>query len=111
MSGADVTAKHEGRSTIGPALKDVGTTCFLTDRVQIKAFNQFEDMVLIDGITQPNLEPFGFRRARFGVVDYCKFARQAVLLDCLTILTLRQTFGTKGGLNQRNLRAYAESVG
>jgi hypothetical protein len=41
MAGANIATQHECRRTIRPALKNVGATGFLTDCVQVKAFDQF----------------------------------------------------------------------
>ncbi len=54
MSRADIAAEHECRGAIRPALEDVRTFCFLTNRVQVQALNQVEQMVLIGWIAQAN---------------------------------------------------------
>src|SRR5436190_16903782 len=61
MTGTDVAAQHKGRSPISPALEDVRTPRFLTNRVQVQALNQVEQMVLIRWITEANPQPLGFR--------------------------------------------------
>src|SRR5947207_7811218 len=75
MTGTDVAAQHKGRSPISPALEDVWAPCFLTNRVQVQALNQVEQMVLIGWIAQANSQPTGFRLTRFGVQNL-KFAAQ-----------------------------------
>ena len=57
VTRADIAAQHEGRRSIGPALKDVGALCFLTDRVQVKPFDQLKQVVLVGWITQTNPQP------------------------------------------------------
>src|SRR5437868_5260960 len=76
MTGTDVAAQHKGRSPISPALEDVWAPCFLTNRMQIQALNQVEQMVLIGWIAQTNPQPSGFWLTRFGVQNL-KFAAQA----------------------------------
>jgi hypothetical protein len=63
---ANVAAQHEGRSPIGPALKNIRTASFLTHRVQIQTLNQLQDVVLIGWVAQTNFQPFGLRLAWFG---------------------------------------------
>ena len=75
MPRANVAPQHKGRSSISPALEDVWAPCFLTNRVQIQALNQAEQMVLIGWIAQPNPQPFRLRLAWFGVQNL-KFAGQ-----------------------------------
>ena len=55
MACADVSAQHEGRGPVRPAFKDVRTTSFLTDGVQIQALDQLQNIVLIGRIAKPNL--------------------------------------------------------
>ena len=66
MSRADVSAQHESGRAVRPALEDVGTARFLADGVQVEALNQFQHIVLIGGVAQPDFQPFGFRLSRFG---------------------------------------------
>src|SRR4051812_44682183 len=47
MARADVAREHEGRCSIRPALEDVRTPRFLTHGVQVQAFDQLENMILI----------------------------------------------------------------
>ena len=68
MPGADVSAQHEGRRPVRPAFEDVWTTCFLTDGVQVQALNQFQNIVLIGGVAQPDFQPLGLGLSRFGRV-------------------------------------------
>src|SRR5207245_4864770 len=79
MPSANITAQHERRRAIRPAFEDVRTTRFLTDRMQIQALNQPEQVILIRRITQTNLQPFRFWLTRFGVEDL-KFADQRLYL-------------------------------
>ena len=39
MTRADVAAEHERRGAIGPAFKNVWTTSFLTNSVQVESFD------------------------------------------------------------------------
>jgi hypothetical protein len=66
MARADVSAQHERRRSVRPAFEDVWTTGFLTDGVQVQALNQFQNIVLIGGIAQPDFQPFGLGLSRFG---------------------------------------------
>ena len=54
VARADIAAQHERGGAIGPALKNVRTLGFLTNRVQIQPLDQLEEMVLIRRITQTN---------------------------------------------------------
>jgi hypothetical protein len=65
MTRANVAAKHERRRAIRPTFEDVWATRFLTDRVQVKTFNQLQYVILIGRIAQTNLQPVGFGLARF----------------------------------------------
>src|SRR5438034_94729 len=78
VSRADVAAEHECRCAIRPTLKNVGTFRFLTNRVQVQALNQVEQMVLIGWIAQTNPQPLGFRLTWFGVQNL-KFSGQEYL--------------------------------
>lgn len=81
MTRADVAAQHKRRRAIGPALKDVWTTRFLTNRVQIQPFDELQNLVLIGRITETNPEPFGFGLTDALVVaDNTKFASQLIYL-------------------------------
>jgi hypothetical protein len=71
---ANVAPKHEGRSAVGPTLKDVRTTSFLTDCVKIQTFDQLQHVLLIRRIAEADLQPFWLRLARSGVADNAKFA-------------------------------------
>jgi hypothetical protein len=64
MASADVAREHESGRSVRPAFKDVGAARLLTDRVQVQALYQFQHVVLIRGIAQPNLQPFGLWLAR-----------------------------------------------
>ncbi len=64
MPRADVAAEHERRRSIRPALKNVRTARFLTNRVQVESLDQFEHMVLIGRIAQADAQPF-----RLGLTD------------------------------------------
>ena len=75
MTGTDVAAQHKGRSPISPALEDVWAPCFLTNRVQVQALNQLQQMILIRRIAEANPEPLRFRLTWFGVQNL-KFAGQ-----------------------------------
>jgi hypothetical protein len=41
VTSADIAAKHKSCRPVSPAFEDVGTPCFLTDRVQLQPLNQF----------------------------------------------------------------------
>ena len=58
VTSADVAAKHERGRAIRPALENVWTAGFLTNRVQVEALDQLEHLVLISRIAQPNPQPF-----------------------------------------------------
>jgi hypothetical protein len=70
---ADVAAQHEGRCSVGPALKDVGALRFLADRVQLQPLNQFQKMIVVGWIADTNPQPFRLGLTGFWVQD-CKFA-------------------------------------
>ena len=71
MTRADIPAKHEGCSAIRPALKNVRATSLLTYRVQIQAFNQLQDLILIGRVAESDAQPLGFGLAHLLVVtDY-----------------------------------------
>src|ERR1051325_5919734 len=77
MTRADVAAEHERRSSIGPTLKNVRTTSFLTNGVQVESFDQLQHLVLIRGVAQSNAQPFGFGLTYLLIVaDYTEFAGQ-----------------------------------
>ena len=77
MACADVAAEHEGRSAIGPALKNVRTARFLADGVQVETFDQLQDLVLIRRVTQADAQPFGLWLGDLLIVaDYTEFAGQ-----------------------------------
>jgi hypothetical protein len=81
VARTDVAAEHERRRSIGPALENVGTTRFLADCVQVQAFNQFQDTVLIGRIAQADAQPFGLGLAYLLIVaDDTKFAGQLIYL-------------------------------
>jgi len=65
MSRTDIAPEHERRGTIRPALKDVWAARFLANRVQVQAFDQLEQVILIRWIAQTNLEPLRFWLPRF----------------------------------------------
>jgi hypothetical protein len=77
VAGTDVAAQHEGGRTVGPALKDVGALRFLTNRVQVQALDQLEQVVLVRRITQTNAEPLGLWLTWF-LVENVKFAGQSI---------------------------------
>ena len=58
MTGADVAAEHERGCSVRPALENVGATRFLANCVQIEALDQFEHLVLVGWIAQPDAQPF-----------------------------------------------------
>jgi len=65
VSRANIATKHEGGRAIRPAFEDVWAPRFLTNGVQVKALNQLQDMILIAGIAETNLQPVGFGLAWF----------------------------------------------
>jgi hypothetical protein len=79
MTCADVATEHESRSPIGPTLKNVWTTGFLTDGVQVESFDQLQDLVLVGRIAQTDAKPFGFGLTYLLIVtDYTEFAGQLI---------------------------------
>jgi len=71
VARADVPAEHERRRPVRPALKNVRTTRFLTNGVEIQALDQFEHLVLIGGIAEPDAQPFRFGLTNLLIVtDY-----------------------------------------
>ena len=83
MASADVSAQHECRRAIRPAFENVRALRFLTDCVEIQSLNQLQQMVLIRGVAETNLEPIGFWLPRCGV-ENSKFAGQVSYLKlCL----------------------------
>jgi hypothetical protein len=79
MPGANIAAEHERRGAIRPALENIGTTRFLTDRVQVESFDQLQHLVLIGWVTQTDAQPFGFWLTDLLIVaDYSEFAGQLI---------------------------------
>src|ERR1700704_3476101 len=78
MAGADVAAEHERCGAIGPAFKDIWAPRFLTNRVQVQAFDQLEQVILVRRIAQTNPQPIGFWLTRLWVQD-SEFAGQSDL--------------------------------
>jgi len=79
MTRADVAAEHERRRAIRPTLKDVRTTSFLTNGVQVESFDQLQYLVLIRWIAQTDAQPFGFGLAYLLIVtDYTELAGQLI---------------------------------
>ena len=79
MTRADVAAKHESRSPIGPTLENVWTTGFLADGVQVESFDQLQHLVLVRWIPEADAEPFGFGLTYLLIVtDYTEFAGQLI---------------------------------
>ena len=77
MARADIAAEHEGRGSIGPAFKNVGTARFLADGVQIETFDQLQHLVLIGRVAQADAQPFGLWLTDLLIVaDYTEFAGQ-----------------------------------
>jgi hypothetical protein len=52
MTRADVAAEHEGRGAIGPTFKNVWTTSFLANCMQVKTFDELQHLVLISRVAQ-----------------------------------------------------------
>jgi hypothetical protein len=75
MARANIATQHKCRRPISPALENVWAFCFLANRVQVKSFNQLEQMILVRRIAQTDPEPFGLWLTWFGVKDV-KFAGQ-----------------------------------
>ena len=69
VTRADIAAEHKGSSAVSPALKDVWTLCFLTNRVQVQALNQLQQVILVGRIAQTNPQPFRFWLTRFAIED------------------------------------------
>lgn len=77
MTRTDIAAKHERSCAIGPTLKNVGTTRFLTNRVQIEPFNQLEHIILIGWVAETYAKPFRLGLTDLLIVaDYTEFAGQ-----------------------------------
>ena len=94
MTRADVAAEHERRSAIGPTFKNIGTTSFLTNGVQVESFDQLQHLVLVRWIAQPDAQPFGFGLTYFlVVVDYTEFAGQ--LITSVRILQIWTEIGQR----------------
>jgi hypothetical protein len=73
MPRADIPTEHERCRAIRPALENVRTLRFLANGVQVQAFNQLEQMVLIRRVAQTNLQPLGLWLPRPGdavIADY-----------------------------------------
>src|SRR6266849_2922300 len=85
MARADVAAQHEGCCAIGPALENVRALCFLANRVQVQALNQFEQAILVSRIAQTDPEPLGLWLTWFGVKDV-KFAGQILVTSIAEII-------------------------
>ena len=91
MTRADVAAQHERRGAIGPTLKNVGTTGFLADGVQVKSFNQLQHLVLRRWVAETNAQPLGLGFTDLlKVADYSEFAGQ--LITSVTILRIDYGF-------------------
>ena len=83
MASANVSAQHKCRRAIRPAFENVRALRFLTDCVEIQSLNQLQQVVLIRGVAETNLEPIGFWLTRCGV-ENSKFAGQVSYLKlCL----------------------------
>src|SRR5947207_3379829 len=81
VSRADVATQHERRGAVGPALENVRAARFLTDRMQVEAFDQLQHLILIRRIAQTNLQPWWLRLARLlDIIDYSKFAGHSFYL-------------------------------
>src|SRR2546425_7637562 len=66
VTRADIATQHKCGSPISPALENVWAPCFLTNRVEIQALDQLEQMILIGRIAQTNPQP-----VRFGLTRLC----------------------------------------
>ena len=100
MPCADVAAEHERGCAIRPALKNVRTTSFLTNGMQVKSLDQLQHVVLIGWIAQPDLQPFRLRLTDFGIItDDAELARQFdTSVKVWLILTLEMCLGISAGL-------------
>jgi len=78
MARANIATQHKGRGPIGPALENVRALCFLANCVQVKSFNQLEQMILVSRIAQTDPEPLGLWLTWFGVKDL-EFAGQILV--------------------------------
>ena len=95
MARADVAAKHESRGPIGPTLKNVRTTGFLTDGVQVESFDQLQHLILVGRIAETDAEPFGFGLTYLLIVtNYTEFAGQ--LFTSRRILQVWTEIGQSG---------------
>jgi len=81
MSRADITTQHESRGAIRPAFKNIRTSSFLADSMQIQPVNEVEYMILVRRITQTYLQPFGLGLPWLAIADYLEFARQILFLS------------------------------
>lgn len=71
VARANVASEHERGRAIGPAFENVGTACFLANRVQIQPLNQLQHVVLIRRVAQTNLQPLRLWQTGLGIVtDY-----------------------------------------
>jgi hypothetical protein len=80
MARANIATQHKCRRPVSPALENIRALRFLTNRVQVKSFNQLEQMILVSRIAQTDPEPFGLWLTWFGVKDL-EFAGQVMYLS------------------------------
>ena len=106
MTRADVAAEHERRSPVGPALKNVWTTGFLTNGVQVESFDQLQHLVLVCWIAQADAQPFGFGLTYLLIVaDYTEFAGQLI-----TSTRILRGFLSRRKLGHRSTRISADGI-
>src|SRR6185369_12447487 len=112
MTRADVTAEHESRSPIGPALENVWTSGFLTDCVQVESFDQLQHLVLVCWIAETNAQPFGFGLTYLLIVtDYTEFAGQ-LITSCKDFTRMKSVpqRGSVGSVMRNSTRRYRVAV-
>ncbi len=106
MTRADIAAKHESRSPIGPTLKNVWTTGFLADGVQVESFDQLQHLILVRRITQTDAKPFGFGLTYLLIVtDYTEFAGQ-LITSCKDFTW----FGCQTEMGRKSTRISADGI-
>jgi len=57
--GADIPKDHEGGAASFPALPDVGTPSFFTDRVQLGVLQEVPQLDIVGAAGHPDLHPLG----------------------------------------------------
>jgi hypothetical protein len=63
MASTNIARKHERCGSIRPAFENIRTARLLANRVQVKSFDKFQDVILTRRVANSYFEPFWFRLA------------------------------------------------